>query len=55
MYKTQFKNKSPFESWITLGTYGTEAPAISAALGKKARGAILVRVIDKKGSVVYTG
>jgi hypothetical protein len=55
MFKTQFKTKSPYESWSTLGHYGTEAPAISAALTKKNAGAILVRVVDKNGAVVYSG
>jgi len=55
MYKAQFKAKSPYESWQTLGSYGTEALAISAALAKKRAGALLIRVTDKKGSVVYTG
>jgi len=55
MYKAQFKTKSPYESWTTLGHYGTEAPAIAAALSKKNSGAIMVRVVDKKGGVVYSG
>ena len=55
MYKAQFKNKSPFESWTTLGSYGTEQAAISAALSKKNHGALLVRVTDKNGGVVYSG
>jgi len=55
MYKTQFKPKSPYESWQTLGSYGTEQAAIAAALVKKNKGALLVRVLDKKGSVVYSG
>jgi hypothetical protein len=55
MYRVQFKKHNPFESWTTHGAYGTESQAISAALAKKNRGAILVRVIDKKGSVVYSG
>jgi hypothetical protein len=55
MFKTQFKTKSPYESWTTLGHYGSEAAAISAALGKKNAGALLVRVTDKSGSVVYSG
>lgn len=54
MYKAQFKSKSPYESWTTIGTYGSEAPAISAAMAKKNKGAILVRVIDKNGSVIYS-
>ena len=54
MYKAQFKSKSPYESWTTVGTFGTEAQAISAALQKKQRGAVMVRVIDKNNSVVYS-
>jgi hypothetical protein len=54
MYKAQFKSKSPFESWTSIGTFGTEAAAISAALQKKQKGAILVRVVDNKGAVVYS-
>ena len=50
MYKAQFKRHSPYEGWTTYGTYGSEQQAISAALSKKNAGAILVRVIDKKGS-----
>ena len=55
MYKAQFKNRSPYEAWTTIGSYGTEEAAISAALSKKNAGAVLVRVTDKKGSVVYSG
>jgi hypothetical protein len=55
MFKVQFKTKNPFESWTTLGRYGTEEQAISAAMGKKSKGALLVRVTDKNGAVVYTG
>jgi hypothetical protein len=55
MYKAQFKTKSPYESWTTLGTFGSEAAAISAALQKKNKGALLVRVVDKSNSVVYSG
>lgn len=55
MYRAQFKAKSPYESWQTLGSYGTEQAAISAALSRKNKGALLVRVLDKSGSVVYTG
>ena len=55
MFKAQFKRHSPSESWTTYGTYGTEPQAVSAALSKKNAGAILVRVVDKKGSTVYSG
>jgi hypothetical protein len=55
MYKAQYKKNSPYESWTTLGSYGTEAQAIAAAIAKKTRGALITRVVDKKGTVVYTG
>ncbi len=55
MYKAQFKRNSPYESWSTVGSYGTEQAAISAALAKKNQGALLVRVTDKNGGVVYSG
>jgi hypothetical protein len=55
MYKAYFKRHSPYESWTTIGHYGTEQQAISAAIQKKNQGAIMVRVTDKKGGVVYTG
>lgn len=55
MFKAQFKNKSPYEAWTNIGHYGTEAAAISAALSKKNAGALLVRVTDKNGGVVYSG
>jgi len=55
MFKVQFKSRSPYESWTVLGTFGTENSAIAAALQKKQKGAVLVRVLDRKGSVVYTG
>lgn len=54
MFKAQFKKNSPFESWTTIGTYGTEAAAISAALQKKKSGALLTRVIDKNNAVIYS-
>ena len=54
MFKVQFKAKSPYESWLTHGTYGSESAAVSAALAKKNKGAILVRVVRKDGSTVYS-
>ena len=53
MFKTQYKTRSPYETWNTLGTYNSEANAISSAMQKKQRGALLVRVVDKRGAVVY--
>lgn len=53
-YKAQFKSKNPYGSWDSIGVYGTEAQAISAALMKKKQGAIMVRVIDKKNRILYS-
>ena len=55
MYKAQFKKNSPYEAWTTIGHYGTEASAMSAAMSYKAKGMLIVRVTDKNGAVVYTG
>lgn len=54
MYKTQYKARSPYDTWITVGSYGSEAQAINAALAKKNRGAILVRVLDKNKRVIFS-
>jgi len=54
MYKAQFKRTNPYESWTTIGSYGSEQAAISAALQYKNKGMLLVRVTDKKGAVIYS-
>ena len=54
MYKAQFKRTNPYESWTTIGSYGNEQSAISAALQYKNKGMLLVRVTDKKGAVIYS-
>jgi hypothetical protein len=54
MFKAQYKRNSPYESWIAIGTYNSEQSAISAALQYKRKGAVLVRVTDKKGAVIYS-
>jgi hypothetical protein len=54
MFKAQYKSKSPFETWLSIGTYGSERMAVSAALKKKTAGAILVRVVDKQNRVIYS-
>jgi hypothetical protein len=46
MFKAQFKSKSPYETWTTIGT--------SAAMARKQKGVIMVRVIDKNGAVIYS-
>ena len=54
MYKAQFKKTSPYESWTTIGHYGSEQAAVSSALAYKNKGMLLVRVTDKKGAVIYS-
>ena len=54
MYKVQYKRTSPFQSWISSGSYNSEQAAIAAALQWKNKGALLVRVTDKKGAVIYS-
>jgi len=53
MFKAQYKTHSPYESWTTLGIYGTESTAISSAMQKKLRGALIVRVMSEEGSVLF--
>lgn len=53
MFKVQFKRNSVYETWTTIGSYGAESQAISAALNKKNQGVIMVRVVDKNGAVVF--
>jgi hypothetical protein len=55
MYKAQYKAKNAFEVWANIGSYASESQAISMAQNKKAKGALMVRVIDSKGSVIYSG
>jgi len=55
MFKVQFKGKSPTESWSGVGSYGSEGQAISAAITKKNAGALMVRVTNKHGGIVYVG
>lgn len=55
MFKAQFKAKSPTGSWMTIGSYGSETQAISAAMSKKNTGVLMVRVTNKNGGVVFVG
>lgn len=55
MFKAQYKSRNPYESWSTIGSYPSESSAISVALRKKQSGALIVRVVDKSGSVVFSG
>lgn len=52
VYKAQYKANNACESWATIGTYGTKSEALQVAEQKKSSGALMVRVIDKNGSVV---
>ena len=54
MYRAQYKKSSPYGAWTTIGTYSSEAGAISSALSYKNKGMLVVRVVDKKGMVVYS-
>lgn len=54
MYKAQYKRYSPFQSWTVIGSYNSEQAAVSAAQQWKNKGVLMVRVTDKKGSVIYS-
>lgn len=53
MYKIQYKSRSPYESWNSLGIYSNEADAINAALRKKKTGALIVRIHKMGNGIVY--
>jgi hypothetical protein len=55
MYKVFYKKNTPVEKWTGFGSYGQETQAIMAAVRKKRAGALMVRVTDKKGALVYSG
>jgi hypothetical protein len=54
MFKTQYKSRNAYEAWATVGSYGREVEAISSALHKKLKGAVMVRVVNSKGAVIYS-
>jgi|GEM_PF-3189255 hypothetical protein len=54
MYKAQFKSRNAYESWTTIGSYGSESAALDSAMRKKQGGAFMVRVVDKNGAVVFS-
>jgi hypothetical protein len=54
MYKAQYKSRNAYEAWSTVGSYGREVEAISNALHKKLRGAVMVRVVNSRGAVIYS-
>lgn len=53
-YKAQYKMRSPFDSWKNASSFGKESSAIAEALRKKRAGAIMVRVVDSQGKIVYS-
>jgi hypothetical protein len=54
VYKAQYKANNAYESWTNIGTYSSESEALNVAMKKKNSGALMVRVMDKNGSVVYS-
>lgn len=55
MYKAQFKSKNAYESWSTIGSYSSESAALSAAFRRRESGALMVRVVNAAGHVIYSG
>lgn len=53
-YKAQYKMSGPFDSWKNASSYSNESAAIAEALRKKRKGAVMVRVVDSKGKVIYS-
>ena len=54
MYKAMYKPNNAHESWITIGSYGSESDALNVAAKKKSSGAFMVRVVDKNGNTIYS-
>ena len=54
VYKAQYKVNNAYEVWTGIGTYSSESEALNVAMKKKNSGALMVRVVDKSGSVVYS-
>lgn len=54
MYKAQYKSKNAYESWSTIGSYGSESEAVSNAQRKRNAGALMVRVVTRAGAVVFS-
>lgn len=55
MYTAQYKMNNSYAAWTTIGSYSSEAEAINRAQRRKAAGAVMVRVVDRAGAVVYSG
>lgn len=54
MYISQYKMNNSYAAWTSIGSYGSEAEAINSAQRRKAAGAVMVRVVDRAGAVVYS-
>jgi hypothetical protein len=54
MYKAQYKTNNAYESWSTVGSYGSESEAINSAVRKKSAGAFMVRVVNSTGVVIFS-
>jgi hypothetical protein len=54
MYKAQYKTNNAYESWSTVGSYGSESEAINSAVRKKSAGAFMVRVVTSYGVVIFS-
>ncbi len=52
MYKVQYKSQNALQTWAHYASYGSEGPALSAAMRILPKFA-LVRVIDARGNVLF--
>lgn len=52
-YKVQFKSHNAYQSWTSLGSYGSESVALSNATRVAGR-YFMVRVLDPSGNVIWT-
>lgn len=52
MYRVQYKSQNAFQSWVSYGSYGSEASALNVAVRIASR-YFMVRVLDRSGLVVY--
>lgn len=52
MYRVQYKSQNAFQSWVSYGSYGSEASALNVAVRIASR-YLMVRVLDRSGMVVY--
>lgn len=53
-YRTIYKMSNPYTAWISAGTYSELNNALSMALRKKRMGAVVVRIEDGNGMIVYS-